>query len=441
MKPTQILKALNIIENKYTKQHCSKLSDIYGVLLELTKSSFKAVILESECVINFGKSTEANYNWNKKEIRTLFEGVEMKAAKINFKTDKQDYTFTLPTDNAFFDVVCTLLQLEFKSKFEAETSKIKPLQTIEVSSEILTSIKKAAKFVSKDKYRIPMHCVLLHIKDNALKVVSTDAHRLYYSKIYSVDAPNELKVMLSPEAIKSVLAIKTKETTITIDILPAETTKGEYSEVNKFYALINGIKVELWQEERYPDYEAVIPKLETAMVFNRLEFVDKIKQVMPYSNKATNQVNFHLNGKIEMTCQDVDFGFEADREMAYASKNFEDTDIAFNGRFLVECLGAFKAKEVSMLSDGRPTRAALFTDGIETLLLMPLMLNGYEYKPKHIPIKEHQPIQEIAAIEAPQHPEIKPELSKVMYVCSNGNLKVKNGNFAKRLKRCYQLAA
>ena len=97
---------------------------------------------------------------------------------------------------------------------------------------------------------------------------------------------------------------------------------------------------------------------------------------MPYANKITAQVNFHLNGNIAMSSCDVDFSFESNSEMPYISKNFVDTDIAFNGKFLVDSLGIFKDKTVKMFSDGIPTKAAIFTNDTDTVLLMPLMMNS-----------------------------------------------------------------
>jgi DNA polymerase III sliding clamp (beta) subunit (PCNA family) len=77
-----------------------------------------------------------------------------------------------------------------------------------------------------------------------------------------------------------------------------------------------------------------------------------------------------------MSASDIDFGFECAKEMSYINKNFIDTDIAFNGKFLIEGLNIFKSKEISMYSEGNPSKAAIFTDEVETVLLMPLLLNN-----------------------------------------------------------------
>ena len=382
MKTTQILKALNIVSNQYTRTHCSKLADIFSLLKEIKKDITEVLLLESELVY-IGKTTEIKYR--NREI--VSNGIEMEGQKIQVTFTKGVYTFTLPIDNEFYFAVCELLKIDYKAK-EIETVEV--LQTITVESNVITAIKKASKIVSKDDLRPAMQCVMLHFTDKGCKVVSTDAHRLYYSRIYESNLKAETKLLLSPDAVKAISSIKDKGENITIELLPAigvvtcqddfwnkDIEKWESKDriEDKYFALINGIKVELWQEHKYPDYECVIPKYEQKMVFNKDTFVSKMKQVLPYANKATNQIAFHLNGKIEMMAQDVDFSFESTSEMPYISKDFIDTDIAFNGKFLIECLGMIKAKEISMYHEGINTRGGIFTDGIDNCLLMPLMLN------------------------------------------------------------------
>ena len=104
--------------------------------------------------------------------------------------------------------------------------------------------------------------------------------------------------------------------------------------------------------------------------------IANVKKLLPYSNKSTGQVNLHLNGSIAMHCEDVDFSFRCDADMPYLSKIFDDTDIAFNGKFLNTCLTTFKEENVKMFTDGSSTKAAIFTNDTDNVLLMPLMLNS-----------------------------------------------------------------
>src|ERR1035437_5133149 len=140
-------------------------------------------------------------------------------------------------------------------------------------------------------------------------------------------------------------------------------------------ALINGIEVNLLPDTKYPDYKAVIPEYESKMAFDREQVISNVKSVMVYSNKSTNQVNLYLNGNIQLSSQDVDLAFESGLSMPYISKEFQDCKSGFNGKFLSEALSIFKTNKVDMYSEGNSQKAAIFTDGIDKVLLMPLMLN------------------------------------------------------------------
>ena len=138
---------------------------------------------------------------------------------------------------------------------------------------------------------------------------------------------------------------------------------------------IAGIECKLFTSAKFPDYRVVIPEYEGKMVFEREQFTAGVKKVLPFSNKYTSQIVFHLNGSIGMKAMDVDFAFECEAEMPYQEKTFEDTDISFNGKYLLQIMDTFKKSEqLTMLSEGQPTRAGIFTDGIDTVLAMPLII-------------------------------------------------------------------
>ena len=126
-------------------------------------------------------------------------------------------------------------------------------------------------------------------------------------------------------------------------------------------------------DARFPDYKVVVPKYKSGVTFDKNTFVSCVKQVLPFSNKSTNAVNIDINGELRFAAQDVDFSFEGGIRSAYLKKDMPDTVIAFNGKFLIETMGIFKSDKITMLSEGSPTKAGIFTDGTDTALIMPLM--------------------------------------------------------------------
>ena len=237
-----------------------------------------------------------------------------------------------------------------------------------------------------------MNCVLLDITSNGLQVISTDCHRMYLSKQYDLVGNGEdMQLLLSAESVKQIAAMKVKNETINIELLPTETVflhmATKFDEHTKEYVdvpvmqdvncfLFNGLKVGSYSDMKFPNYKVVIPEYKTKMQFNRKQMISSVETVSKAANKTTKQVNFHLNGNIQLSSQDVDFGYENSLNMPYISKDFKDTDIAFNGRFMIEALKTFNSTEISMYSEGIPTKASIFTDGSDNVLLMPLMMNN-----------------------------------------------------------------
>lgn len=111
------------------------------------------------------------------------------------------------------------------------------------------------------------------------------------------------------------------------------------------------------------------------MKFDVKEFKATITKLLPYSG-TVNRISLHLNGAIEMRCEDIDYGKECAYKMTYISKEFPDMTIHLNGKLLLNALKIFKDKEIKMYSDGGSSRAITLTNGNETALVMPIFPNN-----------------------------------------------------------------
>ena len=363
MNTNEILAALYLPKNKYTQTHCSRLSEVYKFL-----KGIKADIISSEVSgvekFLFAHVTKKKYSnvTRQMENNIIHEGSEMKANKITVKTSYGCYSFAVPVGNAFYFAVCELLGIEYQKAASEEKQAIKVIE-IE-SSEIFSTIKKAAKFVSKDKLRPAMQCVLLNFENSALEVAAKNAHYLYMSKLYKANTGNEnVKLLLSIESVKKLSGLKDNNQITTIKV---------YSDSE---GSVNGVPV-TFETLRYPDYKCVIPEYSESMTFDRVKLIATVKQVQTMANKSCKQVKFHLNGNIALSSQDVCFSFGSDATIPYISKTFPDMDTAFNAKFLNDVLGIFKSKELKMYSNGIGSKCSIFSDGNEKILLMPLSLDN-----------------------------------------------------------------
>jgi len=286
-----------------------------------------------------------------REKLELFAGCKI---KIDLTTGS--YTFPVMTGNSFYREVC--LAIEFPV---IELEKPKVVREFTFPAEVLSAIRTAVRFCSDDDLRPAMTGVALEIHKNKLTVVATDAHRLFKSRPFKVSGPaGTYNYLIPSSAVKKLPKV-----------------------VKEYFTLseLTGLKVEMLGstigiiDAKFPNWKVVMPTdYEGVVKFNRTNMIDKVKEVSVYSNKSTNQVNFYFNGEIQLSSQDVDFSFESIARMNYKEKTMHDLTIAFNGKFMAEALASFKTQDVTFQA-ATPTKAALLSDGIDTVLLMPLMLN------------------------------------------------------------------
>lgn len=245
-----------------------------------------------------------------------------------------------------------------------ETKKeVTVLNTVTVDSGIFAAMGKAVKFISKDGLRPAMQHICLDFENYVCEVVATDAHRLYLSPKFEGSEKSRVQILINEQTAKILAKIKPDSELTEISILDNDCI------------MVNG-EIYGTIDARFPDYRCVMPDYKMDMQFEVKPFITNVKKVMVYSNKSTNQVNFHLNGSIALHSQDVDFSFECNADMPYITKTFPDTDIAFNGKLLTESLSIFKEKVIKMKTDGISTKAGIFTNNTDTVLLMPLQLNN-----------------------------------------------------------------
>lgn len=357
MKSIQILTALKLLKSKETSAHCSTLANIYAMLQEIKQNIVSASIIE-ETTLMVGRHTVNEWRHGKYENIVRNEGIEMPAVKIEVKTQSGSYTFTIPSNNTFCDAIGALLGINM---YKDEVAEIVVENTMVADSAIINAIIHASKFVSRDTLRPAMMKICLHISKGKIAIVATDAHRLYFSKQYTCTDPSEKKLMIDTENVKLLSAIKVKNSKTIL----------KFSGNQLF---IEGIKFDLHDQDRYPDYQAVIPEYNTHMLFDKKEFLQCVNGIMPAANKVTHQIKLHLNGSIELSAADLDFDNENACSMRYDEKTFPDSDLYVNGKFMLGCFAPLKGKQIKMQTYGARNRAIIFTDECQesNVLLMPL---------------------------------------------------------------------
>jgi DNA polymerase III sliding clamp (beta) subunit (PCNA family) len=356
MKKETILKELNLIGSRYS-DHAKKIIDLYKFVESIKQNitSVKTVF----CDLNFGQYSTSS-GWNSDP--TIYDGeiIPGMAIEINANFGKSSgvYNIVIPTETKIFEMFLELLPVQ-KNEFLNTEVQNSAIEKIKIPLEALSELKKVVKFADvKSGYKENLKTVLFEICDNKIKFVATDAHTLYSSVQFDVIAKDQ-QILINRDVLMDVLQSKPKE--LIINIFEDRKT-------------INNLDFDD-SDLKYPQYRNVIPEAETFMEFDKKELVNLIKQVQIAGNKYCKKMNFHLNGAIEASVEDIDFGNQASSKIPYISKNFKDSDIGFNTELFKKSLVPFSAKNLKMFTDGSKSKAVkIASDDDSFVILMPIII-------------------------------------------------------------------
>jgi DNA polymerase-3 subunit beta len=242
------------------------------------------------------------------------------------------------------------------------------------SSSLLRAITKTIFAVSTDELRPAMTGILVQLADNQATFVATDGHRLLRYRRADVAAGQTANLIIPRKAFNLLKGA-----------LPSEATpvRMEFNQSNAFFSFNQMRLVCRLIDERYPDYENVIPASNpNKLIIDRAQLLNSVKRIAIYSNKTTHQVRLRLIGsEITISAEDLDFSNEANEKLP-CQYDGEDMEIGFNARFLIEMLSNIDSEEIT-LELSTPNRAGLLmptlSDDNENILMlvMPVMLNNY----------------------------------------------------------------
>lgn len=288
---------------------------------------------------------------------------------VAFSIDEETYSVELSSDNGRYK-----LAGENATDFP-KVPVVSDGYTVDISSDILaTAINNSIFATSNDELRPAMTGVYLNLGENSTTFVATDGHRLIRYRRIDVAAETDNAIIIPRKALNLLKAS-----------LPAESTHVtlEFNPANAYFKFENVKLICRLIDERFPDYENVIPSDNTNhMTIKRLEFLGSLRRIAIYANKTTHQVRLKITGsELQISAEDLDFSNEASERLR-CEHDGEDIEIGFNARFLLEMLNNLESDEVT-LQLSASNRAGLIVpkekDEHEDILMlvMPVMLNNY----------------------------------------------------------------
>jgi DNA polymerase-3 subunit beta len=289
----------------------------------------------------------------------------------------QPVTFTISTDKNTIELKSEFGRYKLVGQNADDFPKIpgsKAENSFSISSGVLSSSIAQTIFSSgNDELRLSLTGVYVQLfKDNAV-FVATDANRLVKVERTDVQPGLETNFILPKKALN---LLKSN--------LPQDdsATQVDFNDSNAFFTFGDVSLICRLIDERYPDYQAVIPEENpNRLTINRTEFLNSIKRSSIYGNKTTNQVNVKITGsELTIHAEDIDLSNEAVERLG-CDYTGQDMEIGFNARLLIEMLQNLSTSDI-IIELSSPSRAGIIlpSENVENenllMLLMPMMIAG-----------------------------------------------------------------
>jgi DNA polymerase-3 subunit beta len=288
---------------------------------------------------------------------------------VTFSIDESTYSIEIISDNGRYK-----LSGENATDFPKVPSVSNDF-TAEVSSDVLSrAINNTIFATSNDELRPAMTGVYVNLGDKNTTFVATDGHRLVRYRRTDVKSDNGNAIIIPRKALNLLKAT-----------LPGENTEVSlnFNMSNAFFKFGNIRMICRLIDERFPDYENVIPSGNNIkMTISRTDLLGALKRISIYANKTTHQVRLKITGsELQISAEDLDFSNEANERLSCEHEG-EDIEIGFNAKFIVEMLTNMDSEQIR-LTMSAPNKAGVILpaekDKAEDILMlvMPVMLNQY----------------------------------------------------------------
>jgi DNA polymerase-3 subunit beta len=288
---------------------------------------------------------------------------------VTFSIDESSYSIEISSDNGRYK-----LSGENATDFPKVPSVSNDFSATLSSDVLARAVNNTIFATSNDELRPAMTGVYVNLGDKSTTFVATDGHRLVRYRRSDVKSDNGNAIIIPRKALNLLKAtLPTENTDVSID----------FNMSNAFFKFGNIRMICRLIDERYPDYENVIPSANTIkMTISRTDLLGSLKRISIYANKTTHQVRLKITGsELQVSAEDLDFSNEANERLSCEHEG-EDIEIGFNARFLIEMLSNLDTDQIK-LNMTAPNKAGVILpvekDKNEDILMlvMPVMLNQY----------------------------------------------------------------
>jgi len=287
----------------------------------------------------------------------------------------QPVTFTIDESSNAVEIRSEFGRYKLSGQPGADFPKIPDLdseQSIEMSQGVLLhTITKTIFATGTDELRLNLTGVYVELKEDSTTFVATDANRLVRCVRKDIQGGVEHNFILPKKAL-NLLKSTLKDTD--------EVVRLDYNASNAFFSYGDINMICRFIDERYPDYNAVIPDDNpNSLVIERAELLSSVRRINIFANKSTHQIRLKISGsEMTISAEDIDMANEAN-ERLNCEYTGDDIEIGFNARLLLEMLNGMDAPKIRF-EMSTPNRAGIMVpdeneeDEDLLMLIMPMML-------------------------------------------------------------------
>lgn len=240
---------------------------------------------------------------------------------------------------------------------------------------LLKAIQKTLFAASTDEDKAALNGIYFDLGENGTTFVATDAHRLVRYRRVDITVPTPTNFIVPQKALN--LLKSSLDPNSNTDVII------HYTDNNAFFQTENLLMVCRLIDQKYPDYENVIPTDNpNKLFFAKQELLGTLRRVNIFSNKSTHQIRFALAGdELEISTEDPDFSNEA-KETLKCQYEGSDIEIGFNAALLIDVISNLETEEAT-IELSQPNRAGIILPNLQEegenmlMLIMPIMLNSY----------------------------------------------------------------
>lgn len=236
----------------------------------------------------------------------------------------------------------------------------------EFDGDLFAAMNGLIKLATTDEMRPAMTGVNILSKEKHLQFVASDGHVLKVVK-FPFKSKKEFSFVVTKGFVKILSHFKKVESIHFHKEKAHVNLKFVYSDIDVRIRsrVIN---------QAYPDFSAVIPKDQPKkFAVNRIEFLKRLKEILPFTNRTTNQIHVDVAGQV-ITTEDLDFHTSYECKVDFErNENMQHEKSAFNCKMLIMLLESTNDEFVTI---GYSTVTKPFTiEGKnELLLIMPVVI-------------------------------------------------------------------